>query len=666
MKKALKGFVWVLLGILSAFVFAASAATGGFHPECFYDTGNVEDIYPFTLQQERPGLVYQNGADDFFTVTEDSVSVYLPMANKKWNYMVLDISHLNAETLTFEVSACDKEWNVKRTQYIETREGEEIFTYELPKCKNLLLCINNQKGKQFRFNKLQLRNRLFFADKKQMAYAGFAALFLYVGLSILYIILKKKTDLLAPLKRVERICFLWYLGFVSKAAALFYGAAGPVSMRISDKIKTFMRIAVLAVWLLAEMFMRGNGLRLKFIPFHYLAAAVTLLVFFVTSLEKPPERCRWNHTLVHAWFWFSVIMTLSGIAAPKRWPGVGVLFLTAYAVWFWIWGNRKDPFRILRDIAISLKAVFWITTLVSAFGRTYTPGVPYAGVYINQNVFVTFLIMLLAVDLAQAGNYLSGREKNPCLFVLLSAELCLVLFFLVQTHSRGGLLTGLAVFLVCFFRWMRGHMGNRKKLARFLLQTALLFFPVSYAAEASILYVQSVFTKRIEYAALDREDDWTLPDRMFCGEIVNASEDGGQNFSQIRTKSLDAMTSGRVTLWKTYIRKFNLWGHFYRETTNGQRVHSHNAFIFVPYLYGIAALIPYFIMWWMIFARAFRYASGRRAYDLLPLALAAGFFVQAMTDTLEEPFSMESWIVVYIVIGALFGGAAEKGRNDKV
>ena len=79
MKKALKGFVWVLLGILSAFVFAASAATGGFHPECFYDTGNVEDIYPFTLQQERPGLVYQNGADDFFTVTEDSVSVYLPV-----------------------------------------------------------------------------------------------------------------------------------------------------------------------------------------------------------------------------------------------------------------------------------------------------------------------------------------------------------------------------------------------------------------------------------------------------------------------------------------------------------------------------------------------------------------------------------------------------------
>ena len=117
---------------------------------------------------------------------------------------------------------------------------------------------------------------------------------------------------------------------------LLYEVAGPVSMRISDKIKTFMRIAVLAVWLLAEMFMRGNGLRLKFIPFHYLAAAVTLLVFSVTSLEKPPERCRWNHTLVHAWFWFSVIMTLSGIAAPKRWPGVGVLFLTAYAVWFWI------------------------------------------------------------------------------------------------------------------------------------------------------------------------------------------------------------------------------------------------------------------------------------------------------------------------------------------
>ena len=662
MEKFVKKIVWLLGGVLFVFVAASTAATGGFHPECFYDGGEIDEIFPLTLQSEWAGLSYRNATDDFFTVTEDAAAEYLMVTGRKWKYAVTDISHLNTEKLILDISACDESWNIIKTQKIEIKGGKEIFELKLPRCKNLLIGINNQKGTQFRFDGLQLRRKLIQIDRKKMAFAGILAIFVYTGMTFVILILRKKKqiDPLLPFRRAERKCISCYLRAVRKTADVMYGIKVKLIRTNSKKAGSVMRTIALAAWILAEIYMRGYGLRTRAIPFHYLAAALVLFLFAITSLEERPKRQAWNHSLFRAWFWYSVLITISGIFVQKKWPGIGLLFLIVYAVWFWIWGGRKEPCRILADISYALKIVFWITTVISVFARTYLPKLPYSGIYNNQNVFVSFLIMLLAVDLSQAKDLHCKKEKNAALRLFLSLELCLILFFLLRTGSRGGMLTGMALMLLYLFRWGRKSRESGKKKLLFVLQTAILLFPVSYAAEHTILFVQSVFPDRIEYLAFEPEEDRILNDSYTGGKIVYAADGENEPGTALKPKSLDGFASGRFTLWKSYIRKLNLWGHFNKEQINGVATHSHNAFSYVAYLYGILALLPYTAMWCMIFFYGARYAKSAGAYRFLPLALTSGFFMQAMTDTLEEPFSVESWIIVYIVIGILFGLNSKK------
>lgn len=662
MEKLVKKVVWLLGGVLFAFVAASTAATGSFHPECFYNGGEIDEIFPLTLQSEWAGLSYQNATDDFFTVTEDVAAEYLTVTGRKWKYALTEISHLNTDRLILDLSACDEGWNVIKTQRIEVKGGKEIFELKLPKCKNLIVGINDQKGVQFRFDGFQLRRKLNYIDKKKTAFAGILALLAYTCITIIIIVLRRKQqiDLLLLFRKAERKCIFCYLKAVRKTADAIYGIKVKLIRSDSKKIGSAIRITALAAWILAEIFMRGYGLRTKVIPFHYLAAILVLFLFAVTSLEEQPKKQAWNHLLFRAWFRYSVLITISGMIVQKKWPCVGLLFLLVYTVWFWIWGGTKEPYRILADISYALKIVFWLTTIISVFARPYNPQLPYSGIYNNQNVFVSFLIMLLAVDLSQAWNVLYKKEKNSILQFFLSMELCLIFFFLLRTRSRGGMLTGMVLLLLCLFRWRRENRKYRKKKLLFALQTVILLLPVSYAAEHTLLFVQSVFPDRIEYAAREPEEDRVFEDSYPGGETVYAADGEYGLITELKAKSLDGIASGRFTLWKSYIRKLNLWGHFNKEQVNGVATHSHNAFSYVAYLYGILALLPYIAMWCMIFSFGVQYAKDAGIYGFLPLALTSGFFIQAMTDTLEGPFSMESWIIVYIVIGILFGLNSKK------
>lgn len=662
----LKKIIWLIGCALVVFVASASAATGSFQPDGFYDAGQIDEIYPFLLQREWTGAMYQNPKDDYFTVSEDAASKIVAVANKKWKHIILDVSHLNTAVLTLELTALDENGNPVKTQRIEARGGKEIFPCELPKCESLLLGINGQKGASFRINELQFRKRLFEADKKKMAFAGMLAIIIYTGSSAVVIVLKRKKgiDVFLPLKKAEKKCFELYFTAVGRTADFLYRAIGACLQKTDERIRSAIRIIPLSAWILAEIFMRGNGLRGQFIWLHYVLAVFILLIFTVTSFDGPPRKQPWNNTLAYAWTWFSVIMILSDLFVRKKLPWIGLLFLTVYALWFWVWGSRKKPEQILADISYSLKIAFWITTVLSVFGRTYISGAPYSGIYRNQNVFVSFLVMVLAVDLAQACNlFLKDGAHAPRSFCL-SVELCLVMFFLVSTQSRGGVLTGMILVFLCFLSLTRKKGTGAKRKLIFFLQTVLLFFPVSYTADLAILKVQEIFPERLIYQTemLAAEDENPVLEEIKFSrdDIVYAAENKNHLWDFANMKSLDALTSGRVTLWKAYIRKLNLFGHYFRVKTNGLTIHSHNAFIHITFLYGILILIPYTVMWWSLFTRAGRYAGNGSYYRFLPLALLCGFFIQAMTDTLEEPFSMECWIIAYIVIGILFGKDAEK------
>lgn len=648
MESLVKKIVWLMAGMILVYLAAATAATGSFHADSFYDAGQVDEVYPLTLQTERPGFLYQNPGDDFFTVTEEYATEAILITQRNWNYIVLDTSLVNRDLILLDITACDENWNARKTQRLEVKGGKQIFPCELPKSRNLLLAICGQEGAQFQFYQLQFRMKQFNADKKKMATAGALASVFYIFLSIGVVWLKKKRqhDVLRPFRKSADRCFSCYLQFVLSASGFLYRIAENSVCQWDVRLKSAIRIVLMAFWISAEIVLRGTGLRLKAMGFHYALAMITTIVFSLTALEKKPRKLQWNNLLAKTWFWLSVIMVVSGFFVPKRWPCVGLLFLFVYGIWFFIWGNMQKPCRILSDVCLALKGVFWATVILSMFGRTYMPAQPYAGIYVNQNVFAAFLIMMMAVNLSQFYQLYQKQETYFLRSVLLGLELCLMLFFLVSTQSRIGWMTGVGVLLIFF--------QKTKRRLLFVLQLLVLFLPVSFFTDWAFLHVQESFPYRIEYAKAELEEEAVFLDTYEFGETVHAAESENVRKTSAKVAALDNLTSGRITLWKAYIRKFNLWGHRYREKINGVFVHSHNAFSYMIYLYGILSLIPYAVMWMMIFVRSNRFAKRMQPYGFFPLALAVGFFIHAMIDTLEEPFAMESWIIVYFIIGILF------------
>lgn len=658
-------FIWLVCGLILVYIAAASAATGSFSPDCFYNTGKSDDIYPMFLQLYWGGVDVDT-EDGLSTISEDTAWKNIQITPKTWKYVVIDSSIANTETLTISLQACDGEWNTLASQEFELTGGKEIFSYELPKCENLALRIYNQQGAKFCLRKMQFRKKLVLINKKRAVFAGALAFVLYAGISLGAVILKKKKkiDVLAPAKKVGYQCFVYYIRFIECIADGIYTIAGKWITKRKKSVLSIIRIFVFAVWLLAEIFLLGFGMRSKVIPFHYLAAVITLAVFILTSLEEHPDKLQWNNKLVYSWVSFSAVMVLSGLIVCKKWPGIGLLFLTIYAIWFFIWGNQEHPCLILKDMAVSLKIVFWFTAVLSVFGRAYDVALPYGGIYRNQNAFAAFLVLLLAVEFAQLCHLFSGTQYPLIRGLWMSGELCLMLFFMYRTQSRGGNFAGMVLLLLFVIHLFVKDRFMRGKKLLFLAQTAALLFPVSWGIESMMLSVQAVFPARIEYTIAEEEEKPIFEDSYAGGELV-AAADTNPVFSNINLK-LDIWSNGRVAIWETYIRNFNLWGHRYREQINGSYMHPHNSLIHMAYLYGIFALVPYCAMWYMIFLCGIQYARRREAYSFFPVALAGGFFCMAFIDTLEGPFAIEIWIVVYLVIGVLFNTGGEKYEDTTV
>lgn len=677
MKKVIQRSTWFLTGLVLAYIVAASIASRGVYPDCFYNCGVVEEIPDNLINAWINGLAYENPGDNFLTVTDENAALYIYVTKKKWNYIIIELQHLNKKKMDISLLACDENWNIDKVQPLQLQSGKNILEYHLPKCKNVIIAIDHQIGTKFQITQVQFREKLITVSKKAAAIGGFVSFIVYLGISIAYSFLKrkKKIDIFRPVKIAFRSIFEIYMKCLCQITNFLWKKIGTHIRNQNSVIKRWIRIYSLGIWLLVEIFIRGYGLRSKIIPFHYIAAIVVLTLFLITALEEPWKKVSWKNP-VYNWFLLSILMTISGLFASKKWPCTGILFLTVYGLWFMVWNHMRFPEIILADIIFALKLVFWITLIISAFGREYTPNMSYSGIYINRNVYSIFLIMILAANLSQLQNILLVDKYYTIKSIALCAETSLLFFLLFRTQSRGGVISAFA--LLCMLAFNFKQVKDRQKIkykVLIVLQIFLFCIPVSYGTEKAILSIQAHFLPRLAYpiTANSCEYDkipflasdecaraaslsiWDIPgERHDTTDFVYAAETANHLIQPFYAKTLDSFSSGRISIWKAYLRTLNLWGHYNKEKINGISSHAHNGLIHIAYLYGIFSVIPYCAMWLSLFLRGTALARQQHLYHSFPILLAVGFFCYSMVDALEEPFSNEYWIIMYLVIGFLF------------
>ena len=144
--------------------------------------------------------------------------------------------------------------------------------------------------------------------------------------------------------------------------------------------------------------------------------------------------------------------------------------------------------------------------------------------------------------------------------------------------------------------------------------------------------------------AADGSDDTSLIGRIH--KIVNGHT------------SLDDILNGRVSIYKSYMKKINNSGHRkYNKKVNGANAtHAHNNIIQMAYTYGKPAGIMYVIVLLLsVFfsIRLYIVNHNRRKMAVLPMLIVAGFLVTSMTECIMLPMQSLLAFSYYLAVGEL-------------
>ena len=249
------------------------------------------------------------------------------------------------------------------------------------------------------------------------------------------------------------------------------------------------------------------------------------------------------------------------------------------------------------------------------------------------------------------------QDKWNWKLLLLSVEGVLIAFFIWKTQCRGGLLALLFIGSMFISRMIRQRKNKSYicKAIGMIVLFIVLFVPIWQSVNRITFHLSEKLGTVVTFET-DVQNLEACEQNSFWGLQLQVYAADSKLIQKFDSKSLDAMLSGRITIWKAYIRHMNLWGHANKEIIGKNQIYAHNAMIGIGYRYGVLALIPYVIMWCLVIGKAVKYMilNGNRKFAFLPFGLCIGYVMLSMTDALEQPWRDIIWIMAYFVMGILF------------
>lgn len=387
--------------------------------------------------------------------------------------------------------------------------------------------------------------------------------------------------------------------------------------------------------------------------YHSVSVSRYLLVFapfclflgliILAGLSENMKPVAFSKPLMISWGGVTLFMLITGLAVDHSVLADTILWLVAFPVLFIVWGNY-DFKRLMRSITNAVYLSFAICMVFSIIDHP-VGSTRYYAIFSSVNALSMYATAVFVVAVAD----LFSQKKFGVRVVILDLVMGMCVALAVYSTSRAGQVAiavsgiGSAVIFLA---------SRREKLWKavlcYILPAVLAIwimipngvYLINWGHEA-VEQVQSVWQTEEEQEAekkadKDPEDAWTSLQKINKKRRNQGSNEG-----------LDAFSTGRVALWKIYLKEVGLMGNpsdkvLYDDNGNEVLKSAHNTLIQMAYEFGILAAVCYLVFNITSGVKALRYGYQKRGLDgsLFPLAIALAYGAYYLIEKVMYPVTM--------------------------
>lgn len=475
----------------------------------------------------------------------------------------------------------------------------------------------------------------------------------------------------------------------------------PIVGKLSDKTKyrviTGCFIADLVLFCIVRY-----GLHKESYFYNTACGIVLMILIAIFSLDRSLVRIHWRRSMWIAWFGMCIAFTVSDIFVPKKVCGLGIILALVFTGVFFVWQNHTRKDLLWKCFKDAVKISFWLMAVISFLFRPMYEGGRYAGIFTNPNTFALYLYIIFAVYMSDL-DWIVDTGKNWWRSLATYVSLALVIFYLSLTQARTSMLAVLCIVLTWIgFRLYfikKTHMWKSfLKQCVFAVAGSFALYPVFLAGvthipewvghpivfEGETLYLadgskiedfdEAVVAEHegIEAAhvkpSAPPEQSEKPSDREAAKEECPTNAVERFLYVLENTKGLNAITSGRIDIYKGYAMKLNYIGHKNVSLVidGKKKAHAHNNWLQFGYTYGIIGMLFYGIITVLAIGFSFKfYIRDRRknaTYAFLIPAIMVGFVVATMAECLFLPFEVFPAFAFWFAFGDLFVKKVPKNK----
>lgn len=387
-----------------------------------------------------------------------------------------------------------------------------------------------------------------------------------------------------------------------------------------------------------------------------------LLILSVLPSKLHP--IRWRMPMLASWVGFGLLVLLSAVRFNFDWVSEAILFLVIVPVMSIVWANC-DVKRIYGMLRRACMGSFLVYVILSAW-LVPIGSKQYGGLIPNVNGAAMYLTLAFACLLAECMRKdLSKHGRVLCCVV---TGMCFAMIF--YTNSRTGQLAAIVALLVAFavMAFAERHTFSRKDAVRMLC--VVLAIAVMLPVTVHLIRGGNIVAATVKELFLPNEP---LPPTGDTPPSLDSFLDYTGDKLETGNKDLNAISTGRINIWKVYLQESSLFGtgkeeRLWIESRGEYYVTAHMTLLTYAFRHGFVAALLFLVFNLLSGIRAIRFALEHRgeAWALLPLAVTVAFGAVSVLASVNTPFSYMITIYYYFVQAPLFARKPAADNTDLV